>query len=124
MADADERELLAGCRRGETASLRQLVDRHYDPLHRFLWRLTASPDTAEELTQEGLVRALGRIHRVGGGARFFDADRVLRETDILADIGVDYLYLMDPTFNNNLPRAKQILRHIIEIQCPAARVQP
>src|SRR5262245_36204920 len=67
-------------------------------------------------TQRGCNFSCGfcRYRKIGGGARFFDVDRVLREIDILAGIGVDYLYLMDPTFNNNLPRAKQILRHIID----------
>lgn len=67
-------------------------------------------------TQRGCNFSCGfcRYRKIGGGARFFDVDRVLREIDILADIGVDYLYLMDPTFNNNLPRAKQILRHLID----------
>jgi radical SAM superfamily enzyme YgiQ (UPF0313 family) len=67
-------------------------------------------------TQRGCNFSCGfcRYRKIGGGARFFDVDRVLREIDILADIGVDYLYLMDPTFNNNLPRAKRILQHIID----------
>ncbi len=68
--DADERELLEACRRGDSASLRLLVDRHYEPLYRFLWRLTASPDTAQELTQEAFVRALERIRSFDGRARF------------------------------------------------------
>jgi radical SAM superfamily enzyme YgiQ (UPF0313 family) len=67
-------------------------------------------------TQRGCNFSCGfcRYRKIGGGARFFEVDRVLHEIDILADVGVDYLYLMDPTFNNNLPRAKQILRHIID----------
>ncbi len=67
-------------------------------------------------TQRGCNFSCGfcRYRKIGGGARFFDVERVLREIDILADIGVDYLYLMDPTFNNDLPRAKKILRHIID----------
>ena len=67
-------------------------------------------------TQRGCNFSCGfcRYRKIGGGARFFDVDRVLREIDILAGIGVDYLYLMDPTFNNNLPRAKKILQHIID----------
>ena len=67
-------------------------------------------------TQRGCNFSCGfcRYRKIGGGARFFDVDRVLREIDILADIGVDYLYLMDPTFNNDLPRAKRILQHIID----------
>jgi radical SAM superfamily enzyme YgiQ (UPF0313 family) len=67
-------------------------------------------------TQRGCNFSCGfcRYRKIGGGARFFNVDRVLREIDILANIGVDYLYLMDPTFNNDLRRAKRILRHIID----------
>ena len=67
-------------------------------------------------TQRGCNFSCGfcRYRKIGGGARFFNVDRVLREIDILANIGVDYLYLMDPTFNNDLRRAKLILRHIID----------
>lgn len=67
-------------------------------------------------TQRGCNFSCGfcRYRKIGGGARFFNVDRVLREIDILAKIGVDYLYLMDPTFNNDLRRAKRILRHIID----------
>jgi RNA polymerase sigma-70 factor, ECF subfamily len=70
VSDAEERELLAACRRRETEALSRLVDLHYEPLYRFLWRLTSSPDTAEELTQEAFVRALDRVGSFDGRARF------------------------------------------------------
>jgi RNA polymerase sigma-70 factor, ECF subfamily len=68
--DPEEPELLAACRRGEPEALRRLVDRHYEPLYRFLWRLTASPEAAAELTQEAFVRALERLSSFDGRARF------------------------------------------------------
>jgi len=70
VSDAEERELLAACRRREPEELSRLVDLHYEPLYRFLWRLTASRDAAEELTQEAFVRALDRIRSFDGRARF------------------------------------------------------
>jgi RNA polymerase sigma-70 factor (ECF subfamily) len=70
VADRLENRLLDACRRGEAESLRRLVDAHYEPLYRFLWRLTASPEMAEELTQEAFVRALGRLHSFDGRASF------------------------------------------------------
>src|SRR5207249_5339492 len=61
---------LEECRRGDAAALRQLVDEHYDPLYRFLWRMTSSPETAQELTQEAFVRALERLGSFDGRAKF------------------------------------------------------
>jgi RNA polymerase sigma-70 factor, ECF subfamily len=70
VSDADERELLEACRRRDGEALSRLVELHYEPLYRFLWRLTASPDTADELTQEAFVRALDRLGSFDGRARF------------------------------------------------------
>ena len=72
MSVSEEQRLLEACRRGDPASLRRLVDTHYDPLCRFLWRLTASPEVAAELTHipswpgehQGLLRAIYRMFRV------------------------------------------------------------
>jgi RNA polymerase sigma-70 factor (ECF subfamily) len=68
--DAAERQLLEACRRGDAEALRQLVETHYDPLYRFLWRLTGSREAAAELTQEAFVRALERIESFDGRSRF------------------------------------------------------
>lgn len=70
MSVPDEKRLLEECRRGDAAALRRLVDEHYDPLYRFLWRMTSSPDTAQELTQEAFVRALERLGSFDGRAKF------------------------------------------------------
>jgi RNA polymerase sigma-70 factor, ECF subfamily len=70
VSDADEKRLLAACRRREPEALSRLVSLHYEPLYRFLWRLTSSPDAAEDLTQEAFVRALDRIGSFDGRARF------------------------------------------------------
>src|SRR5438094_10087031 len=70
VSDREEQELLAASRRGDAAALQRLVDAHYDPLYRFLWRLTGSPEAAAELTQEAFVRALERLRSFRGAARF------------------------------------------------------
>jgi RNA polymerase sigma-70 factor (ECF subfamily) len=70
VSSSEEPQLLEACRRGDPAALRRLVDAHYDALYRFLWRLTASPEAAAELTQEAFVRALARLPSFDGRARF------------------------------------------------------
>ena len=70
MFDPEERSLLAACRREDPEALRRLVDTQYEPLYRFLWRLTSSQETAAELTQEAFIRALERLDSFDGRARF------------------------------------------------------
>jgi RNA polymerase sigma-70 factor, ECF subfamily len=70
VCEAEEQQLLAACRQGDPAALQRLVDAHYDPLYRFLLRLTASPEVAAELAQEAFVRALERLRSFEGRARF------------------------------------------------------
>jgi RNA polymerase sigma-70 factor (ECF subfamily) len=70
VSETEEQRLLEACRRGDPEALQQLVDAHYDLLYRFLWRLTASPEAAAELTQEAFVRALERLRSFRGRARF------------------------------------------------------
>jgi RNA polymerase sigma-70 factor (ECF subfamily) len=68
--EARERQLLDACRRGDRDALSRLVEEQYDPLYRFLWRLTGSADMAAELTQEAFVRALERLPSFAGRSRF------------------------------------------------------
>ncbi len=70
VCDIEQQQLLAACREGKPEALRRLVDLHYEPLYRFLWRLVASPEVAAELTQESFVRALERLDAFDGRARF------------------------------------------------------
>jgi RNA polymerase sigma-70 factor (ECF subfamily) len=69
-SEARERALLDACRRGDPDALSRLVEEQYDPLYRFLWRLTGSSDLAAELTQEAFVRALERLPSFAGRSRF------------------------------------------------------
>lgn len=100
MFDAEERQLLEACRRGNPEALRRLVDAHYEPLYRFMWRLTGSPESAAELTQEAFVRALERIESFDGRSRFSTwlhavalnawkdgRRRLARETELAAEPG-------------------------------------
>jgi radical SAM superfamily enzyme YgiQ (UPF0313 family) len=67
-------------------------------------------------TQRGCNFSCGfcRYRKIGQGARFFELDRVFKDIDFLKQAGVRHLYIMDPTFNNNVERAKKILRYIID----------
>ncbi|NMA95319.1 MAG: B12-binding domain-containing radical SAM protein [Clostridiales bacterium] len=47
------------------------------------------------------------------GVRFFSLDRVFKEIDLFIDKGVNQVKLVDRTFNCNLERAKDIIRHIL-----------
>ncbi len=67
MADATESELLARCRRGDTAAWDALFDRHYAPAMRFVFTLGHSftHEDAEEICQEAflsVIRNLGSFH--------------------------------------------------------------
>jgi RNA polymerase sigma-70 factor (ECF subfamily) len=67
MADATEAELLARCRRGDTAAWDALFDRHYAPAMRFVFTLGHSftHEDAEEICQEAflsVIRNLGSFH--------------------------------------------------------------
>jgi RNA polymerase sigma-70 factor, ECF subfamily len=70
LSSEEEREIVLAWREGDPGALRRLVDSSYEPLYRFLWRLTGSTETADDLTQETFVRALARVDSFDGRARF------------------------------------------------------
>ena len=49
-------------------------------------------------------------HKAFGATRLLEEDRVRADLRILLDSGVERIYLMDPTFNEDLERAKAICR--------------
>jgi RNA polymerase sigma-70 factor (ECF subfamily) len=63
-----DEQLLDAYRRGETPALEVLVRRHHDDLLRFLYRLTGSRTTAEDVFQEAFLQ----VHL---SASTFDASR-------------------------------------------------
>jgi RNA polymerase sigma-70 factor (ECF subfamily) len=54
---ATDEELLGLCARRHAPALEELIRRHQSSLYRFLLRLTASPEDAEEAVQDVFVRA-------------------------------------------------------------------
>lgn len=50
--------------------LRQALAESVEPLRRFLWRLSGDEETARDLAQEAMVKALVGFHRYRGEASF------------------------------------------------------
>lgn len=59
---ATDEELMLSWQRGDRAALAALVERYHAPIYRYLLRLTAQPELAEDLTQDCFVRLV----RCGG----------------------------------------------------------
>jgi RNA polymerase sigma-70 factor (ECF subfamily) len=70
LSSEEEREIVRAWRKGDPAAPRRLVDSYYEPLYRFLWRLTGSKEASADLTQEVFVRALSRVDSFDGRSRF------------------------------------------------------
>jgi len=60
------RNTLAGCR----VSAEELVRHHHPSLYAYMLRLTGRPETAEDVTQEAMVRALTHLERYDERFRF------------------------------------------------------
>jgi len=45
-------------------NIRQLVEEHYQMLFRFAWRLSGSPEDAEDLTQQTFLIAQRKLHQL------------------------------------------------------------
>ncbi len=56
---ASDEELMLSWQRGGSAALDALVGRFHTPVYRYLLRLTARPELAEDLTQDCFVRLVG-----------------------------------------------------------------
>jgi RNA polymerase sigma factor (sigma-70 family) len=57
----NDQELLAAARDGSRAAVEQLLRQHRPYIYNLAWRLTLSPDDAEDLTQEVLIKALQHL---------------------------------------------------------------
>jgi RNA polymerase sigma-70 factor (ECF subfamily) len=67
----DDEQLVERCRQGDRQAFAQLVDRYWRPLHGWLYRMTRSRHTAEDLTQESWLKAWAALasYRPGAGFR-------------------------------------------------------
>jgi RNA polymerase sigma-70 factor (ECF subfamily) len=68
--DSDERALLDRSRAGDAAAYRVLVERHRDRAYGLALRILRSPPDAEEVAQDGFVRAWLALPRFRGDSSF------------------------------------------------------
>lgn len=66
MNPEQEKQLVAGCRRGDRAARHQLYDLTSEKIHRLMLKMTRNPDDAFDLTQEAYVRAFTQIDQFDG----------------------------------------------------------
>lgn len=67
---ADDEALAEAAGRGDRAAFAALLDRHYDRIFRFAWRLTGARDRAEDLTQDICAKLPAALRRYRAEARF------------------------------------------------------
>jgi RNA polymerase sigma-70 factor, ECF subfamily len=72
MAPDHETELLARCRRGDSAAWDELFDLHYAPAARFIFQLAHdfTQEDAEEICQEVFLSVIKNIESFHGGSQF------------------------------------------------------
>jgi RNA polymerase sigma-70 factor (ECF subfamily) len=68
-AEERDRELIAACRDGSQAALRELWDRHHRMIYNLAYRMLGSHDDAEELVPEVFLKVWRNCHRFGGRSR-------------------------------------------------------
>lgn len=72
MIPAEESELIARCRRGETEAWDELFDRHYAAAGRFIFQLAPdfTREDAEEICQEAFLSVIKNLDSFHGESRF------------------------------------------------------
>lgn len=76
ITNADDLTLIRNVLDGQTEQFRPLVDRHGEVVQQFVAHIIPSPQDAEEVTQDALVKAFQSLHR-------FDAERASFRTWLL-----------------------------------------
>lgn len=66
----DDRELAHRLTENDDAALEALVERHYEAIYRFLWRLAGSDEQARELTQDSLLQIRASAGSFRGRSQF------------------------------------------------------
>lgn len=67
---AEEHRLVLAAQRGDRDAFATLAEQYYDRLHRWLYQLTRDRHTAEDLTQETLLKAFAALQRFEAGTNF------------------------------------------------------
>lgn len=68
--ETDDNALALAAGEGDRAAFAVLIDRHYDRIFRFAWRLTGAADQAEDLAQDVSILLARRIRQFRGDAKF------------------------------------------------------
>ena len=68
--ETDDNALAMAAGGGDRAAFAALIDRHYDRIFRFAWRLTGAADQAEDLAQDVSILLARRIRQFRGDAKF------------------------------------------------------
>lgn len=68
--ETDDNALAMAAGEGDRAAFAALIDRHYDRIFRFAWRLTGAADQAEDLAQDVSILLARRIRQFRGDAKF------------------------------------------------------
>jgi len=67
---ADEHRLIVAAQQGDRSAFAQLVERYWDRLYCWLYRLTRDRHTAEDLVQESFLKAFAGLKRFQAGTNF------------------------------------------------------
>ena len=68
--ETDDNALALAAGEGDRAAFAALIDRHYDRIFRFAWRLTGAADQAEDLAQDVSILLARRIRQFRGDSKF------------------------------------------------------
>lgn len=66
----EEQQLIRLAQRGDSKALALLLRQHYAFLYKYLLKITLHPQTAEDLTQESMLRCVEKIRLYNGKSKF------------------------------------------------------
>jgi RNA polymerase sigma-70 factor (ECF subfamily) len=66
----EEHLLIRAAQEGDRQAFARLVERYWDGLYRWLYHLAHDSHTAEDMTQEAFMKALGGLHMFRAGTNF------------------------------------------------------
>lgn len=65
-----EKDWIAKARRGDAHALACLIEKHYSFVYKYMVKITMNPKTAEDLTQDTMMKCIESIHRYDGSSAF------------------------------------------------------
>lgn len=111
----DERELIARCRRGDSAAWDELFERYYDPVGRFVFQYSPAftREDVEEISQEVFLTVVRSIDSFRGNSAFQTwlfriainkaRDFIQHKSAAKRGKGIEHVPLNAPSHNNSTP---------------------